>query len=327
MPKYSHILHIMSRSTISLSARLLLGTSAIILPFVLARSSIRATTLSLFTLTPTLVFFRLSRAKRQKSPVDRADFELMLWTYFTMASVGFCLSSLLQLAALMGSVHFLLDAETKHQFMTEFFRTSLEGLDTEQLKIRASISNTWQNWCINFILFFFIAGFGEETLKFMPIIYARKKYKGTSTYIDLAAAGALGYGTMESILFVRLACTTGESGWFEPSLTMLERVVSGSTGHALLSILTALRAIRRDSCGEPTNTWRLLSPSACLHGAFNFFAVSLSTLDGNVGFIRPKGVWKHMAMYCMLAATYAGMLAWMRREWKYIQSHSIQSKM
>ena len=149
----------MPRSTLSLSARLLLGTSAIFLPFVLARSSIRATTLSLFTLTPTLVFFRLSRAKRQKSPVDRADFELMLWTYFTMASVGFCLSSLFQLAALMGSVHFLFDGETKHQFMTEFFRTSLEGLDTEQLKIRASISNTWQNWCINFILFFFIAGF------------------------------------------------------------------------------------------------------------------------------------------------------------------------
>jgi RsiW-degrading membrane proteinase PrsW (M82 family) len=179
---------------------------------------------------------------------------------------------------------------------------------------------------------FGMTGLVEETLKYLPVAYARRR--GTDAqrkrrdraYIDYALAGALSFGKYENIGFLYAACKTGHESWAKLCLTVFERVIVGSTGHLLVAALTALRSIRRDYYGEKLSWWGVVGPSVMLHGAFNFVAMAFSTLEGNVGWIHPTGVWNTSAMIGINTGLVA-LTGWqVGRECKAIEDRDRQRK-
>jgi hypothetical protein len=151
-----------------------------------------------------------------------------------------------------------------------------------------------------------MAGLLEETLKYLPIAYARRQ--GTDAqrkprnraYIDYALAGALSFGVVENIAFPYASCEKGNEAWPNLLRTVFERIVIGSTGHLLVACLTALCAIRRDYYGEQLSWLDVVGPAANLHGTFDFVALACSPLEGNVGWVHPTGVRNTSTMTALL---------------------------
>lgn len=257
----------------------------------------------------------------------------MIWTYATTGTVGLVAAALLQLGVGVGVSYLLFGTgQMKQDFDAEVFRSTLDGLTVEQLVSRARLAVTWQNWVFNVACTFGMAGLVEETLKYLPIVYA--KGRGTEVerkwrdraYLDYALAGALSFGVVENLGFLYAACEKGGESWGRLGLTVVERVVVGSTGHLLVAALTALRAIRRDYYGEKMSWWEVVGPAVCLHGGFNFVAIVFSTLDGNVGWIHPTGLWNTSAMVGLCAGL-VGLTGWLvRREWKGLEEKDRQRK-
>lgn len=205
-----------------------------------------------------------------------------------MGTIGLAAVLLVQTAISSATMTLLFPFSTsaKNEFLTEFSRSTNNDLSPSQRTHRAALASSWHNWVFNAVLVYIIAGLVEETLKYIPIVYARRHRSSTASavYLDYALAGALSFGVVETIGFLAVAAGSYE-GWHQFALTILERILGGAVGHLLTAVLTALRAIRYES-----SWWRTIGPSVLLHGSWNFVAMAASAREGNVGWVHPTGV-------------------------------------
>lgn len=248
----------------------------------------------------------------------------MIWTYATAGTVGLTAVALVQMVSCSAVGTLLFGAgQGRTDFWNEFRRSSVQGLTADELTRRAALAGSWQNWVFNGVLTFVAAGFLEETLKCLPIAYARRR--GTAEQrrrrnrapLDYALAGALGFSVVESIGFLYAACEQGNETGTKLMLTLFERI-AGAFAHLLVASLTALRATRRDYHGVKMSWWSVIAPSALLHGASDFIAISASALEGNVGWIHPTGTGTTTTMLGLMSGLVATAAWQVRREWKAI---------
>jgi hypothetical protein len=325
--------HPSQNTSLSLSARLLcyLGPPSAILLTSLA--SPQTALLSPLAFLPTALLFRKWRESNNINPLRRGELEPMIWTYATAGTVGLTTVALVQIVVCKAASTILFGSgQMSKDFWNEFQRSTIDGLTGDELTRRAELAASWQNWVFNGVLTFVAAGLVEETLKYLAIIYARRR--GTAkqrqqrnrAYIDYALAGALSFGVVESIGFLYAACEQGHETWPKLVLTLFERVVLGQLGHLSVASLTALRAIRRDYYGGQLSWWGVVGPSVFFHGAFNFVAMTASTLEGNVGWIHPTGVRNTMAMFGLCAGLVATAAWQVRQEWKALDSRDRTSR-
>lgn len=314
--------HATQNTTLSLSARLLcyLGPpSAILLTFI---ASPRAALLSPIAFLPTALLFRNWREANRINPSCGGELEPMIWTYAATGTLGLIAVMLVQMV-MSSAVSTILFGSGKmsKDFCNKFQRSTVDGLTAEELWRRAELAGSWQNWIFNSALAYVIAGLAEETLKYLPIAYARRRgtleqrQKRNRAYIDYALVGALSFGVIETIGFIYASCEQGHQSWPKLMLTLFERMFVGAFGHLLAASLTALRAIRRDYYGDRMSWWAVVGPSVILHGTFDFVVMSVSALEGNVGWIHPTGVWNTTAMFGLISALIATAAWQVRRQW------------
>lgn len=227
---------------------------------------------------------------------------------------------------------------------------SVDGITAEEGARRAVMAGSWRNWVFNAILSFVAAGLMEEVVKFAPVLYAKrrngneiekeddsvesskvesskKNRRRDRSYIDFAIAGTLGFGLVEALGFIYTICKVEGQGRGMIALMVVERV-AGQMGHLATAALSAVRATRRDfyaedgeaegedrSGGKRMPWWQIIGPSALYHGLSDFVALSASALDGNVGFIHPRGVKLVVSMIGVIGCIW-GAAGWqMWKEW------------
>lgn len=258
----------------------------------------------------------------------------MIWTFAAAGTVGITTVLLVQIGVCKAATAILFGSGEKNKdFWNEFLRTSIDGLTADELKHRAELAATWQNWVFNGALTFVAAGLVEETLKYLPIVYAhhrdavKKRRRRNRAYIDYALAGGLSFSLMENIGFLYASSEGSNDTWPKLLLTLFERMVLGQLGHLSMSLLTALRAIRRDLYGDQISWWGVVGPSVMFHGAFDFIAFSACALDGNVGWIHPTGVRKTIALLGVGVGLVGTVISLARQEWKWLDNfdHSSSS--
>ena len=247
----------------------------------------------------------------------------MVWTYAATSTVGITVVGLVQMAicSAVSNVVFR-TSELRETFWNEFGRATIDGLTTEELTRRAELAMSWQNWIFISALTFLAAGFVEESLKYIPIAYARRRgtveqrKQRNRAYIDYTVTSALGFSLVESIGFLYGSCEQGHEAWPRLMVTLVERIIVGSLGHLLAASLTALRATKRDYYGDKMSWWAVVGPSIILHGTYDFVAMGASALEGNVGWIHPTGLRITGAMYGLIGAVIVAAASLVRREWK-----------
>ncbi|RHZ67351.1 uncharacterized protein CDV56_108983 [Aspergillus thermomutatus] len=314
-------------SSLSLSTRLLcyLGPPSALL--LIATTSPKAALLSPLSLVPTAVFYRTWRKRRNASPSRHAELEPLLWTFTLSGTLGLAAAAAVQMGICqaMSAVLFSSD-ELRTEFWTEFGRTTIAGLIEEQLGRRAELASSWQNWVFNGALTYLAAGLVEEVLKYIPVIYARrrdvtKKQRRERAYIDYVLAGALGFSVVENIGFIYTACEGGQESWPRLLLTFVERVVLGQLGHLSVACLTALRATRRDYFGDSLGLWGVIGPAVYFHGTYNFAVMSASAMEGNVGWIHPKGLRNSVLVLGLVSGIIGLAVQKVKREWKKVKKY------
>ena len=284
-------------TSLSLPARLLcyLGPPSAILLTALA--SPRTALLAPLAFLPTAFLFRTWRLANNANPSRRAELEPLIWTYAAAGTVGFVAVMLVQMAIFAAASSIVFngsDDKLKYEYRTEFARSSIDGLSTDQLARRADLAASGKNWVFVVVLSFFGVGLVEESLKYLFIVYARRRAtaeprkRRDRAYVDYAVAAALVFGAVEAISFIYEAVESGGGTWPRLMLTLFERVV-GSLEHIMVAALMALRAIRRDYYGDRMSWFAVVGPSVMLHGARDCIALSTSGREGNVGWIHPVG--------------------------------------
>jgi PrsW family intramembrane metalloprotease len=326
--------HPAQNTSLSLSARLLcyLGPPSVILLTSIA--SPRTGLLSPLAFLPTVWFFQKWRESNNKNPSRRGELEPMIWIYAATGTVGLAIVVLIQIVTGFAASRILFfgSGKTRRDFFNEFQRSTIDGLSADELTRRAELAVSWQNWVFNSLLTFGMAGLVEETLKYLPIAYARRRgmaeqrQRRNRAYIDYALAGALSFGVVESIAFLYASCEKGHETWPKWVLTLFERMVVGSLGHLLVASSTALRAIRRDYYRDQLSWWGVVGPSVILHGTFDFVAMAFSALEGNVGWIHPTDLRNTTAMLGLCTSLVATAAWQVRREWKALDDRDRQRK-
>ena len=316
-----------TNTSLSRSARLLcyLGPpSAILLTYKLSPS---AGLLSPFAFLPTALLFRQWREANRKNPLCHGELEPMLWTSVGVATIGISIGALLQLGLCKATSSLLFGSgEASKVFWGEFQRNTIDGLTAHELSCRVELAKSWRNWVFNGVFSYVAAGLVEETLKYLPVIYAA--HRGTPegreprnrAYIDYALAGALGFSLVEGLGFIYASCQADHGGMSIKLLTLFERVVLGTVGHLSYACLTALRATRRDYYGEKLSWWQVIGPSVLLHGTWNMAAMSISALEGNVGWIHPTGVWATVAVIGPAISIATATVLKVLREWSELDA-------
>jgi RsiW-degrading membrane proteinase PrsW (M82 family) len=325
--------HPIQNTSLSLSARLLcyLGPPSTILLTSLA--SPRTALLSPLAFLPTAWFYRKWRKANSTNPALRGELETMVWTYASAGTLGLTTVGLAQMVICKAASSILFRSSAmREDFWKEFMRSSIAGLTGDELVRRAELAASWQNWVFIGTFTFVAAGFVEETLRYLPIAYARrwesgkKRQRRNRAYVDYALAGALSFGLVENIGFLYASCEHGHEAWPKLVLTLFERLVLGQLGHLSVACLTAFRAVRRDYYGDQLSWWDIVRPAVILHGAVDFVALGASALEGNVGWIHPSGLWTTigaLGVYTSLIAT----AAWqVRQEWKTLDNRDRSSK-
>jgi RsiW-degrading membrane proteinase PrsW (M82 family) len=246
----------------------------------------------------------------------------MVWIFASAGTLGITAAAIGQMAIckLASFLIFRSNDDLKKKFWLEFSRTSVEGLSLTELAQRAVLASSWQNWVFNGVLTFLAAGLVEETLKYLPIIWARRqKGEGDGAYLDYVMSGALSFGVVEGIGFLYAQKDVSNSQF---ALTLLERIVPAQIGHLSMAALTALRATRRDHYGDQLGWWGVVGPSVLYHGLFDFVAMSASALEGNVGWIHPQGA-KVLTMMFGLCGGLVSTAVWqVWKEWKGIEERA-----
>ncbi|KAI1774952.1 protease prsW family-domain-containing protein [Hypoxylon cercidicola] len=245
--------------------------------------------LSVFILCPT---FYLVRYDRTRPPDQRVDLETFIWTYVLTGTVGTAavlvvqslLSYLLALAFFQGQTA---------QLLREIQRGEDEvaSLDAETLAARRLMAGRWQYWTFMLTFAGFAASVPEELLKYAGLVYARRRGRvaHAHNYVTLGAASALGFSTVENVGFVYAAAKLQNQGYGELLLTLFERVAVGTPMHVMGGLLVGIAASRRDFRGEALSLVRILRVPVLIHGAWDFSLFASSALDGNVGWVHPRG--------------------------------------
>jgi PrsW family intramembrane metalloprotease len=314
-------------TSLSLSARLAIYLGP---PSVLLLTSLVSPKTGLLTplaFLPTAYAYRKWSSSNKRNPSRRAELEPMIWTYAAAGTLGLIGVGLIQIAVCkaVSSILFYHDPQANKDFWTEFARSSIEGLTSGELMKRAEIAWSWRNWVFTGALTFVAAGLGEETLKYLPIAYARRRGTGeerkkiSRAYLDYAMAGALSFSLIENLGFLYGSVEKGNESWSRLGLSVFERVIIGGTGHLAMSMLTALRAIRRDYYGDQLSWFEVVGPAALYHGAFDFACFGASAWEGNVGWVHPSrpGITSVMFGACL---GFVGTAIWQtRREWSDLE--------
>lgn len=320
--------HPAQNTSLSLSARLLcyLGPSSAILLTSIA--SPRTVLVSPLALLPTAWFYKKWRESNNINPSCRGELEPMIWIYATAGTVGLTTVVLVQIVICKAASAILFGSHTmRKDFWNEFQRSTIDGLTAEALTRRAELAASWQNWVFNSAFTYITAGLVEETLKYLPIVYAcrrgtaKQRQRRNRAYIDYVLADALSFGVIESIGFLYASCEKGHVTWPKLILTLFERIVLGQLGHLSAACLTALRAIRRDYYGDQLSWWSVVGPSVILHGTYDFGALAFSALEGNVGWIHPTGVRNIIAMLGLGIGLVATATWQVKQEWKSLDIH------
>lgn len=247
----------------------------------------------------------------------------MLWTGLASATLGLATVSVCQIAVCKAASILLFGSEeTRRYFFREFIRNSVEGLSAAEVKERAAMAASWQNWVFNFAFSFVGASLVEESMKYAPVVYAQRR--GTPeerrprdrAYIDYVVAGSLGFSVVEMLGYISMAYKNNES-LPKLALTILERV-GGVAGHLSVACLTALRATKRDYYGADMSWWQIMWPAVLFHGTCDFMVFSFSAWEGNVGFIHPKD-WGTSVVMIAAYLGVTGSAVWCtRREWRLL---------
>ncbi|KAI1397255.1 protease prsW family-domain-containing protein [Hypoxylon fuscum] len=262
--------------------------------------------LSLFILAPTFWLIRYDRAH----PLNqRLDPETFIWTYILTGTVGTAIVIVVQ-SILSYALALALFREETRKLLVEIQRgeDDVAKLDPEMLATRRQMASQWQYWVFMLVFAFFAAGFPEELLKYSGLVYARRRGRITHehNYITLGAAAALGFSTVENIAFV-YAATRQNQNPGKLLLTLVERVVIGSPMHVMGGLLIGLSAVRRDFYGESFSLAQILGIPILFHGTWDFSLFGISALDGNVGWVHPRG--KSLLMVFGIAIAIQGILA------------------
>ncbi|KAI6086268.1 protease prsW family-domain-containing protein [Hypoxylon rubiginosum] len=242
--------------------------------------------LSLFILAPTFHLVRCDRRRPQ-----RVDPETFVWTYVLTGTVGTAAVLIVQslLAYLLALIFF---QGATAQLLQEIQRGENEvaSLDAEALAARSQMSRQWQYWAFMLTFAFCAASIPEELLKYAGLMYARRRGRVAHehSYVTLGAAAALGFSTVENIGFAYAAAAQNQ-GYGELLLTAFERVVVGTPMHVMGGVLIGIAAARRDFRGEDVSLAEILRVPVLVHGVWDFSLFAVSALDGNVGWVHPRG--------------------------------------
>ncbi|KAK2761539.1 hypothetical protein FQN54_001367 [Arachnomyces sp. PD_36] len=319
-----------NNTTLSLPTRLLcyIGPPSTILLTSLASPKTALLTPLTF-LTPAF-FYKKWRESNTSQPSRHGGLEPMIWTFTAAGTLGLSAVAAVQWGICRGASFLVFAGEggggLREEYWEEVWRGTVEGLAPEVLARRAEMVGMWQHWVFMGVFTFIAAGVMEESLKFLPVVYARRKgtvetrKRRTRAYLDYILAGALSFGLVESVAFL-YACEEGNESWGGLALTAFERVVLGQLGHLSIAALTALRAIRSDYGGSKDRMrwWEVIAPSAVLHGASNFMALAASSAEGNVGWIHPTGVWNVVGLLGGMLGMHS-IAAWqVWKEWKELK--------
>jgi hypothetical protein len=320
-----------SNTSLSLSARLLCYLGPPLAILLTSIASPQTALLSPLAFIPSAICFRFWKKGNDAAPARRGELEPLIWSYASVGTIGLAGAAVTQLAICYAAGRILFGSESTY-FFKELQRGTTARLTIDEIMSRAALAATWQNWVFNAIFTFIAAGLVEEALKFLPIVYARRRGTRESrklrdrAYIDYALAGALSFGIVECIGSMYGACVDGQKTLPKILLTLFERVVIGSFGHLLLGTSTALRAIRKDYYRENLSWWSVIAPSVISHGAFNFVALSCSTLEGNVGWVHPTSTKITAGMFGVLVSL-VGLTMWqVKRDWKLVKEHDAKQK-
>ncbi|KAI0004025.1 hypothetical protein F4779DRAFT_600633 [Xylariaceae sp. FL0662B] len=225
-------------------------------------------------------------------PSDRrVDAETLIWTYVSTGTLGTVAVIVVQ-SIVSYAVAWVLFGRDKDAFLAEMQRqeSDITGMDAESLATRQEMAGSWPYWVFMFVFAFGVAGLVEEVLKYSALPLARRhgRVAHEYNYVVLAAAGALGFSTFENIGFV-YAAARAEQSLSELALTLAERVLVGSPGHVTGAVLIGLNAALRDFHAQPLSLTQIIGVPVVFHGVFDFMLFSISALDGNVGWVHPRG--------------------------------------
>ena len=98
--------------------------------------------LSPLAFLPTACLFRTWRRSNTAYPSRRAELEPLIWTYAAAGTVGLIAVMLVQMAICSAASTILFigsDDKTKDEFWTEFARSSIDSLSTDELARRADL--------------------------------------------------------------------------------------------------------------------------------------------------------------------------------------------
>jgi RsiW-degrading membrane proteinase PrsW (M82 family) len=333
-------------TSLSLSARLVtyLGPPSVIL--LTGFGSPKTALLSSIAFIPTGVFFdnwhRRTRGRGISSSGSDSkhvvtasrygELEPMVWIYAATATLGVPASVVLQLGLGTGFAA-LFFGDGKRAVIKEFLRPAVDGLTPAQIAYRASVAGSWPYWGFLASISFFAMGLGEEALKYLPVMWARRRERererlaeGSSkdktkkpavrrdrAYVDYAVASGLAFGVIENIGYIHAACKQEHASVASIAVMFLGRVTFGAVGHALMASLSALRATRRDFGDEQLGFLGPIGPAVLIHGLFDFIAFGACALDGNVGWIHPTGFWKVTTLYGLATSMFMG-TAWLVKQ-------------
>lgn len=309
----------------SVTAKAAVTLVPIITLVIVGLGSLKAAALMPLAFLPTAALYWWWVRVNRMNPENRGELEPLIWTYLIVGIGGTFVLSVAQL-----SLYFVLVSVTMgpraSEYWTEFLRGTVEGLSTEQRQRRFEMASSWQHWMLTFLFSYVMAGGFEELLKYMPVLYARRRDRQYKTrrdlaYIDYALAGALSLVTVECIGYISDTCASGIQGWAEPLVTLIQRLVAGTLGHVLASLLTSLRAVRSEFYGPPMSWIRIIAPAVVLHGTANMAVFVSCTMQGHVGWVHPTEMISIVGLYgnyfCVV-----GLVAFMVwREYKTLNEH------
>ncbi|WFD19645.1 hypothetical protein MCAP1_001881 [Malassezia caprae] len=309
----------------SMTAKMAVALVPVITSVVVGLGSPKAATLMPLAFLPTVALYCWWVRANRTSPENRGELEPLIWTYLIVGIGGTLALSVAQLSTYFVLVSLTMGPRAS-EYWTEFLRGTVEGLSKEQRQRRFEMASSWQHWVLMFLFSYVMAGGFEELLKYMPVLYARRRVQRQQTlrggaYIDYALAGAMSIVTVECIGYISDTCASGIQGWVEPIVTLAQRLVAGTLGHVLASLLTSLRAVRSDFYGPPMTWIRIIAPAVVLHGTANLAVFVSCTMQGHVGWVHPTEMISIVGLYgnyfCVVGLV--GLMVW--REYKTLKEH------
>ncbi|KAI2617625.1 protease prsW family-domain-containing protein [Hypomontagnella submonticulosa] len=289
----------------SRSTRILLWAVLPALFIALVITSPLTAALSIFILAPTFLLLQYDRAH----PADqRVDLETFTWTFVLTGTVGVAAVIIVQLVV-STAFCFALFPTTAFAVLKEVARSESDvaTLDADALAARRQIAEDGRYWVFMLAFAFFAAAIPEEVLKYSGVMYAKRRGRivHERNYVTFGAAAALGFSTFENIGFV-YAAAKEDKGVADLVLALAERVLIGSPMHVMSGLLIGMDAARRDFRGEVLSLTQILAVPVLFHGTWDFSLFGVSALDGNVGWIHPRG--KSLLLVFGIAATILGTL-------------------